>query len=226
MPDVNDPELQEKLDALRLGPQTTEEYLDFFIQVWWDGGWVMIPLFILSLYLYYEAVSVITTLNRTKVKQTPRTVWTKWFYNPSEGRGHIGEVIRYVLAQGMNHDAVLDRIESVRARFIPNINQKITLINVLVTISPLMGLLGTVIGMLTTFKGLAASAGQTVDMVASGISVALITTQTGLMVAIPGYIFISQIIRKRNEYSAFLSQLETLAAQELSKQKNSSSAAA
>lgn len=225
MPEVNDPELQQKLDALRIGPQTTEEYIDFIVQVWMDGGWVMIPLFILSLYLYYEAVSVISTLNKTKIKNTPRSVWVKWFYDPAKGQGHIGEVIRYVLAQGLNHDAVLDRIESVRARFIPSINQKITLINVLVTISPLMGLLGTVIGMLTTFKGLAATAGQTVDMVASGISVALITTQTGLMVAIPGYIFISQIIRKRNEYAAFLSQLETLATQELSKQKARANAA-
>ena len=68
--------------------------------------------------------------------------------------------------------------------------------------------------MLTTFKGLAGSSGQTVDLVASGISEALITTQTGLMVAIPGWIFISEIIRRRNQFVAFLAQVENYAIQE------------
>jgi len=60
-----------------------------------------------------------------------------------------------------------------------------------------MGLLGTVMGMLTTFKGIASSGGnQTVDMVAEGISTALITTQTGLMIALPG-LFLNMLIRRR-----------------------------
>ena len=76
-----------------------------------------------------------------------------------------------------------------------------------------MGLLGTVIGMLTTFQGLATSSGQTVDLVADGIRVALITTQTGLMIAIPGYLMIYAVIKRRNEFVAFLAQVENLALQ-------------
>ncbi|HSH09509.1 MAG TPA: MotA/TolQ/ExbB proton channel family protein, partial [Oceanipulchritudo sp.] len=90
-------------------------------------------------------------------------------------------------------------------------------LSILVTIAPLMGLLGTVIGMLTTFRGLATSSGQAVDLVAEGIRVALITTQTGLMIAIPGYIFISMVIRSRNTYLAFLAELETTVVQRIHK---------
>ena len=84
---------------------------------------------------------------------------------------------------------------------------------VLVTVSPLMGLLGTVIGMLSTFSAMATSAGKTIDLVADGIRVALITTQTGLIIAIPGYILIYLILRRRNSYNVFLSQLENLVIQ-------------
>ena len=99
----------------------------------------------------------------------------------------------------------------------PNTGQRIVVLSILVTIAPLMGLLGTVIGMLTTFRGLATASGQAVDLVAEGIRVALITTQTGLMIAIPGYIFISLVIRSRNTYLAFLAELETTVVQRVHK---------
>ena len=55
--------------------------------------------------------------------------------------------------------------------------------------APLLGLLGTVIGMLKTFQGLSVSqSGGAVDLVASGISEALITTEAGLAIGITGLI--------------------------------------
>ena len=202
-------------EALKnIGPQNPADFLRFIVGVWVDGGWVMIPLFILTIYIYYEATAVISYLNRAKVAKTPPETWEGWVDHPEKGIGHIGDVIRFVLAEGFVSDRILKRLEAVRNELIPGVNQKIITLSVLVTVSPLMGLLGTVIGMLTTFKGLATSSGQTVDLVAEGISVALITTQTGLMVAIPGYIFISAVIRRRNQYVGFLAHLETLLVQE------------
>ena len=76
-----------------------------------------------------------------------------------------------------------------------------------------MGLLGTVIGMLATFKGISSGSGsETVDMVASGISEALITTQTGLFIALPG-IFLILIIRRQN--SSIKSKLLRLESQSI-----------
>ena len=86
----------------------------------------------------------------------------------------------------------------------------------LVSTAPLTGLLGTVTGMLSTFAGLGASSGNnTIDLVAGGISEALITTQTGLVLAIPGYILIHLTRRKRDRLSIFLNKLEITAIQSL-----------
>ena len=181
--------------------------------VWLEGGWVMIPLALITLYIYFEAWSLIFYLNRIGLRNYPRKIWMEWIPKPEKGRGYIGEIIRFVVGRGYSSEAVLDRIEEVKQEMLPDLNQKIASLSILVTVSPLMGLLGTVIGMLTTFQGLATSSGQTVDLVADGIRVALITTQTGLMIAIPGYLMIYAVIKRRNEYVAFLAQVENLALQ-------------
>jgi biopolymer transport protein ExbB len=217
---------QAAIEALKSGPQDLNGYIEYIKAVWVDGGWVMIPLFLLTVLIYFEAVGLTIRLNRTGVRKVRSEVWGEWLRNPLKGVGHVGEVIRYVTAEGMIHDKLMSRIAAVRLNLIPAVNQRILMLGVLVTVAPLMGLLGTVIGMLTTFKGLGSAAGQTVDMVAEGISVALITTQTGLMIAIPGYIFIGQVIKKRNEYNGFLTQLEVQAVQICAKHKNSDSAGA
>lgn len=196
-------------------PQTMGEFLEFVWQTWSEGGWLMIPLAALALLIYFEAMAIILRMRRSKVNKTPRSVWSDWVHKPADGKGHIGEVIRFVLGdEGPGSSNSLLRLEAVKSKIIPDVNARIVVLSVLVTIAPLMGLLGTVIGMLQTFRGLATTAGQAIDLVAEGIRVALITTQTGLMIAIPGYIFISLVIRSRNQYMTFLTELETVLVQE------------
>jgi biopolymer transport protein ExbB len=69
--------------------------------------------------------------------------------------------------------------------------------------------------MLTTFQGLASGSGgqKTMDMVAGGISEALITTETGLIIALPGLFFQYHLTRERERHEAFLAQVETACAQ-------------
>lgn len=187
---------------------------DYIFGVWMQGGWVMFPLLLVTAYIYYQATDMIVHLNKARLKNTPLETWLPWITRPETGKGYVGDVINYVVAKGYNTSTIIERIEHVKLKTLPDVNQRIVLLTAVVTTTPLMGLLGTVIGMLTTFKGLAGSSGQTVDLVASGISEALITTQTGLMVAIPGWIFISEIIRRRNQYVAFLAQVENYAIQQ------------
>lgn len=206
--------------AQQLGDQISQQvFWDFAWQTLQEGGWLMIPLALLALLIYFEAMSLILRMSKAKIKKTPREVWSKWLDNPSEGIGHIGDVIRYVVGEGIVSDDVILRVEAVKTKMLPDINSRIVVLSILVTIAPLMGLLGTVIGMLTTFRGLATASGQAVDLVAEGIRVALITTQTGLMIAIPGYIFISLVIRSRNIYLAFLAELETTVVQRIHKKE-------
>jgi len=193
------------------------KFTHFVWRTWVEGGWLMIPLAGLAMLIYFEAMSLILRLGKSKVKKTPRSIWSQWIEKPDQGTGHIGEVIRFVVGEGIRNDDALLRVEAVKSKLLPDINSRIVVLSILVTIAPLMGLLGTVIGMLTTFRGLATASGQAVDLVAEGIRVALITTQTGLMIAIPGYIFISLVIRSRNAYLAFLAELETTIVQRIHK---------
>lgn len=195
-------------------PDNFPEFADKVVQTWVEGGWVMIPLAGLAFFIYFEAMALVLRLGKAKIGQAASGRWRAWVRNPAKGVGHVGDIIRFVTAEGLN-EASLSRLEAVKSRLIPEVNQKITVISVLVTIAPLMGLLGTVIGMLSTFRGLASSSGQAAELVAEGIRVALITTQTGLMIAIPGYIFIALAVRKRNQYMTFVTELESVIVQSI-----------
>lgn len=77
------------------------------------------------------------------------------------------------------------------------VERRLPFIGVLAGAAPLAGLLGTVSGMLVTFSGLAtSSAAQPIDKISVGISEALITTQAGLLIAIPAA-FLLALLRKQ-----------------------------
>ena len=77
------------------------------------------------------------------------------------------------------------RLEFIRSRR--------NLLQVLTAAAPLLGLLGTVMGMLATFKGLTENNGDVFEQIAAGISEAMITTETGLVISIPA-LFLIMII--------------------------------
>ncbi len=64
--------------------------------------------------------------------------------------------------------------------------------------APLLGLLGTVAGMLITFSGMAAGNQAPIDTISTGISKALVTTQAGLVIAIPAA-FLLALLKRRTE---------------------------
>lgn len=72
----------------------------------------------------------------------------------------------------------------------------LTLIGVLAAVAPLLGLLGTVLGMINTFNTITLFGTGNARAMAGGISQALITTQTGLLIAIPG-LYMRNFIHRR-----------------------------
>lgn len=77
------------------------------------------------------------------------------------------------------------------------INRRIPFLTVLISAAPLLGLLGTVAGMLITFGGMAGAAGGApIDTISTGISKALLTTQAGLVIAVPAAFFLALIKRR------------------------------
>jgi biopolymer transport protein ExbB len=77
------------------------------------------------------------------------------------------------------------------------LRKKLAFIAVLAGVAPLLGLLGTVLGMIQTFEVIAIFGTSNAKAMAGGISVALVTTQSGLVVAIPG-LFVSGFLTRRS----------------------------
>lgn len=74
--------------------------------------------------------------------------------------------------------------------------QETTALATVYAVAPLMGLLGTVIGMIRTFREFTVNPEHSVESLSQGINEALVTTMWGLMIAIPAFIFV-QIFRRR-----------------------------
>jgi biopolymer transport protein ExbB len=90
--------------------------------------------------------------------------------------------------QARSGDRTLDRfiLEETVQRLNRSLSDYLQMIGVLSAVAPLLGLLGTVTGMIATFDIMAVFGTGNAKAMAGGISEALITTQTGLLVAIPG----------------------------------------
>ena len=111
--------------------------------------------------------------------------------------------------------------EQLRENETAPFDRDLKVMKVCVSAAPLVGLLGTVIGMLATFNALSTGSGgdKTMAMIAAGISEALITTETGLVVALPGVFFQYHLTRGFERYKAFLAHLETVCIQTLHQRK-------
>ncbi|HCP38975.1 MAG TPA: hypothetical protein DIT98_14240, partial [Verrucomicrobiales bacterium] len=111
------------------------------------------------------------------------------------GKGEIGEIIRYTQDEVTSIHEIHNRFAEVVVSKMPYIDRNITFINILVTAAPLIGLLGTVMGMLMTFQSIGAGGGEMAEMMAKGISAALFPPEVGLCIAIPGLLMVHLLKR-------------------------------
>ena len=186
-----------------------------FVNTLANGGVLMVPLTVLALTIYWTAFRLFFYFSEHLFYRVPRARLIEWVFNPILADGELRGVLDYTQAPEVNSVAeVKARFAEVFNAYLASIDAKRMFLLILVTTAPLMGLLGTVMGMLTTFSGLAAgSGGGTVDQIAAGISEALITTQTGLIIAIPAYVMATLIQKRRNEMESCLTTLQALTTQ-------------
>ena len=184
--------------------------------IWRQGGWAMIAIAANAFVIFAIGVHVFLKLHGKGFLSVPETTWRRWIDDPSQRRGPIGKLLDFVTGGKTLADTVVF-FEELRATEIAPFERDLRLMRICVSAAPLLGLLGTVTGMLATFGALSTGSGgdQTMELVASGISEALITTETGLVIAIPGLFFQYQLARKHQRYKAFLAHLETVCTQDL-----------
>ncbi len=99
-----------------------------------------------------------------------------------------------------------------RASFLEteNLERYLILLSTAVTISPFLGLLGTVWGIMSAFWDMSSLHSANLTVVAPGIAEALITTIAGLAVAIPAVIFYNMLVRKIDLVAGEMDRLRTI----------------
>lgn len=185
--------------------------LQKIFEIWLSGGWVMVPLFMLSFLLYTQAFRLVLSIRDTKLPSNEEFAWREWVLTPEKAKGKIKEIICYTQENTRSIEYVRKRFDEIRITQLAAIEQQLKFVKCLVAAAPLLGLLGTVLGMLQTFFGIATTGGvETAAVVASGISEALVTTETGLTIALPALFMVMFIQRQTHQEEAKLARLESL----------------
>ena len=180
------------------------------LHTWKNGGWVMAALALLAVITYTTAARLLLFLRHRGLTRITDSDLRVWVANPADAPEPIRELITYTQEEVHSVREVEGRFREVQAAKIPESDRRLAFVNVLVVAAPLFGLLGTVLGMLLTFRAIGIGGSSTSDIIAKGISEALVATQTGMMVAIPGLLLAYVAKRWRNEYVAFLGRLESI----------------
>jgi biopolymer transport protein ExbB len=192
---------------------------DHAASIWLSGGWAMIAIAAIALAMFALGLHIRLKLAEKGFASVREKTWRHWIDHPAERRGPIGELLDFVTGAGSMKDTALF-FEELHATEVAPFERDLRVMKICVGAAPLLGLLGTVTGMLATFAALSAGSGgdKTMELVASGISEALVTTETGLVIGLAGLFFQYNLARAYARYKAFLAHLETVCTQKLYRQ--------
>ncbi|QTA83753.1 MotA/TolQ/ExbB proton channel domain-containing protein [Desulfonema limicola] len=162
------------------------EQLSDTLDYLYQGGEIIFPLIFVSVWMWYLIVKKLYILN----------YWKKQ-------RGKNADEIQSVITDynaDKTYDEKINRrlLQTIVKKRQQNIERHVQTIFVLASIAPLLGLLGTVTGMISTFEAISRFGTANTRAMAAGISEALITTQIGLIVAVPG-LFMGHVIRRKTD---------------------------
>lgn len=184
------------------------------------GGWVMVPVGVTSLLMWTLIGERLLTFRRLG----RRDMGVQDAVHAVQGApvNHFGHGLRATLVRNFvrrrTGDRDLDRriLRECALKMQPAIERNLAVIAVLGSIAPLLGLLGTVSGMITTFTVIAELGTGNARPLAGGISEALVATEAGLLVAIPGLLVSVALSRRATRFSHQLDQTTLLLQHQLS----------
>ena len=163
------------------------------------GGWVMVPIILCSVMAAAIVLERLWTLQPTRVvpRDLSRKVWD-WVSSNQLNPQHIQELrlnspLGQILAAGLasrqqDRATMKEAVEDTGRHVVHELEHYLNTLGSIAAVTPLLGLLGTVTGMIHTFGALTSGGAGDPAALAGGISEALITTAAGLMVAIPSLI--------------------------------------
>ena len=187
--------------------------IELFVLFMNKGGLVMWVLFVLNLLLWYGLGYRYLTLHRGTMGNVRRLV------EKHEKRGDEKEfkgLLDFAVADALKAYQEAKSINKVCRNYITDalfehnivIKKYSTLVKTIVVLAPLIGLLGTVMGMIETFDALQSSSMFSQGAsISGGISKALFTTELGLVVAVPGLIIGRILDKKQNRFALEFEQI-------------------
>ncbi len=165
------------------------------------GGIIMVPILLVSFAMWVLIFNRVIFMHRLYIKNISRKEAGELVRTgrlPHEKSRGINSLLVREFYKQRSYDRVLDDflLDEAVLNITGSMDKYLAVISVLSGIAPLLGLLGTVIGMMDTFDVITVFGTGNARAMAGGISIALITTQTGLMVSIPG-LYMSGWLRRR-----------------------------
>lgn len=181
------------------------------------GGWLMLPLILCSIAMISISIERFWTLNPKKVapKHQLAEVWS-WIKNNEVNAERLRELkqsseLGVILAAGLSNsrngrETMKDSIQEAANQVIHSLERYIGALGTIAAVAPLLGLLGTVLGMIKVFVAIELQGTGNAGALAGGISEALITTAAGLLVAIPAMIAHRFYIRRIDSLAVTMEQ--------------------
>lgn len=182
-----------------------------------SGGWMMIPIIICSVLAAAIAGERFWTLRTSQIAPPDllSQVWG-WMKNNQLDSAKIkslrdGSPLGRILAAGLmnskhGRQIMKESIEDVASHEIHDMERYLNALGTIAAVAPLMGLLGTVIGMIKVFSEIMLAGTGQAGVLAGGISEALVTTAGGLAIAIPALICHRYLQRRVDEVVVFMEQ--------------------
>ncbi len=160
------------------------------------GGWLMVPILLCSVVAVGICIERLVALNRKKIAP-PHLLATVWQQLKNESMSEEGlkklrqsSPLGNILAAGLSNarqgrEVMKESIQEAGSHVVHEMERYLDTLGTIAAITPLLGLLGTVMGMIKVFASIMAEGTGNASVLAGGISEALITTAAGLVVAIP-----------------------------------------
>lgn len=164
------------------------------------GGWLIVPLLLCSVAVVVISIERYISLRPNKVlpENLLGRVW-HWLKERQVTAERMAELrnsspLGRILAAGLSNsghgrEVMKDSIEEAANQVIHELERYLSILGTIAAIAPLIGLLGTVVGMIKVFTAIMLEGTGNAGVLAGGISEALITTAAGLSVAIPALVF-------------------------------------
>jgi len=183
---------------------------------WLQGGFLLIPIAGVGFLIFFYFLRLNGRLKESLIIRPGLEDEIEESLNQGEplsaklrdSNGFFSGIVDYV-SNGLSRGVGLAELfKEVWQQTFPPLRRDLVILTALITAAPLLGLLGTVWGMIQTFQVLALKTGGSSGLMAAGISQALITTQFGLVVALPGIFGISRLRRKIQELEVRVTSLQ------------------